>query len=130
MKSQSWIFLDYVDSRGANRISEWLQAIPKGARVEFESLLDVIRPTKMPDRPQTGILHGECKGLFELIFKYDNVQYRPLFCYGPEKKDITILAGARKKNNRLIPPKICKTALNRKSEIQDRKRVTKHVRIK
>jgi hypothetical protein len=127
-----WTFLDYVDNRGNNRISEWLRSIPVKARVEFESLLDTLRGTRLLDRPQTGKLHGNCEGLWDFVFKADNVQYRPLFCYGPDAKarEITILVGAIEKGSKLRPPGVCKIGLARKDEIMaNRKRVVRHVRI-
>ena len=125
--------MDYVDGNGVNRISDWLQILPFEARVKFESLLDTLKGKDIFGAPQTKILKGNCKGLSEFRFKSGNIQYRPLFCYGPDgaKKEVTILAGAIEKSNRFDPPNICGTALRRKDEIKaDRKGVTKHVRIK
>jgi hypothetical protein len=121
-----WKFLDYVDGKGVNRISEWLLSLPVEARVEFEALLDTLKGKERLDRPQTGILEG---GLCEFIFKVHDVQYRPLFCYGPGNREVTILVGATKKNNRLIPPNVLRTALNRANEITNRNQVVGHVRI-
>jgi hypothetical protein len=129
-----WVFLDYVDRNGVNRISEWLLEIPLKASVEFEAMLDVLRGTTLLTRNQTGRLSGNLKGLYEFIFKVDNIQYRPLFCYGPNTKarEITILVGATKKSNRFEPPGVGKTAMSRAKEIWagDRRRVVRHVRIK
>jgi hypothetical protein len=128
-----WTFLDYVDMDGNNRVSEWLREVPIEARVEFEALLDILRGKKLLTRPETGKLYGQLNGLYEFVFKANKVQYRPLFCYGPDTKarEITILVGATKKNNRFIPPGAGKTAMSRAREIwaQDRKRVVRHVRI-
>lgn len=129
-----WTFLDYVDGDGVNRISEWLRSLPVEARVEFEALLDTLKGTERFDRPQVGRLSGKYRELWEFRFKdhVHNVIYRPLFCFGPGTvgKEVTILVGATKKNNRLIPPNICNTALVRAGEIRrNRRQVTKHVRI-
>jgi hypothetical protein len=130
MQSSGWTFFDYVDRNGVNKISEWLQSIPIGARVEFEALLDILRAKEILTRPQTGRLEGKCKGLYEFCFKKLNVQYRPLFCYGPGKREITILIGATKKNSRFIPPNVCRTALKRADEVEaNTKQVVRHVRI-
>jgi hypothetical protein len=129
-----WIFLDYVDSKGVNRISEWLQLIPVEARVEFENMLDLLKGRTLLTRPDTGKLTNELEGLYEFRFAVKNIQYRPLFCYGPNTKarEITILAGATKKNDRFKPPGIGNTAMSRAKEIWagDIKRVIRHVRIK
>jgi len=90
----------------------------------------------MLDRPQTGKLgqkKGEnCKGLYEFVFKSGNVQYRPLFFYGPDstKREITILAGAQERDWKFEPRGICKVALNRMDEVKsNRKQVVNHVRV-
>ncbi|MGD0353283.1 MAG: type II toxin-antitoxin system RelE/ParE family toxin [Dehalococcoidia bacterium] len=128
-----WTFLDYVDRTGVNRISEWLQSIPIDARVEFEVLLDMLRGKCILTRPETGKLYKALDGLYEFVFKVSNVQYRPIFCYGPDTKarEITILVGATKKNNRFIPAGVGITAMSRAKEIWagDRKKVVRHVRI-
>ena len=122
--------MDYTDRNGMNKISEWLQSLPIEARVEFEALLDILKAKAIFSRPQTAMLSGKCKGLGEFRFKKSNVQYRPLFYYGPEVREVTILVGAIKKNNRFIPPNACKIALNRIDEIKtNRNQVVKHVRI-
>ncbi len=128
-----WTFLDYVDKNGVNRISEWLQSLPIQARVEFEVLLDMLRGKSLLTRPETGKLHGELNGLYEFVFRVSNIQYRPIFCYGPETRarEVTILVGATKKNNRFSPPGVGRTAMSRAKEIGagDRRRVERHVRI-
>ena len=133
MTQPRWTFFDYVDGNGNNRISDWLRSIPLEARVEFEALLDVLKGVTILTRPQTGRLGGNLKGLFEFRIKVKNVQYRPLFCYGPNTKarEITILVGATKKNNRFIPPGVDIIAMSRAKEIKanDRRRVVRHVRI-
>ena len=128
-----WTFLDYVGANGTNVVSEWFEGTPIEARVEFEALLDSLRGKTLLTRPETGKLHDELDGLYEFVFKAKNVQYRPLFCYGPDTKarEITILAGATKKNNRFIPPGVGKVAKLRAKDILagDRKKVVRHVRI-
>jgi len=130
MQSGSWTFLDYVNGNGVNKISEWLRSLPIEARVEFEALLDTLKAKETFGRPQTGTLRGKCKGLCEFRFKKHKVQYRPLFCYGPGNREVTILVGATKKDKRFIPPNACKTALNRTGEIEaNKEQVVSHVRI-
>lgn len=130
----SWIFPDYVDLNGHNKISEWLREIPTLASVAFEALLDNLRPIPVLSRDTfTGRLHGECDGLYEFIVKAAKVQYRPLFFYGPNSsaREITILAGAIERGDKLYPADVCRTALRRYAEVSmDRRRVTKHVRIR
>jgi hypothetical protein len=131
-----WTYLDYVDVHGVNRIAEWLKSLPLGARVEFDSLLITLKPVRILDRPQVGKLgrkHGEdCKGLYEFVVKFGNVQYRPIFFYGPDsaRRQITILAGAKERDGKFEPRGICKIALNRMNEVKANiRQVVNHVRV-
>ncbi len=129
---KNWTFLDYVSINGENKISVWLQSIPLKARVEFEAMLDVLKGKERLERPQTGKLTRECKGLYEIRFKSDNVQYRPLFIYGPDtqNREVTILIGATKNGKIWDPPSACRTAHNRAGEIAiNRRQVVRHVRV-
>jgi hypothetical protein len=119
-----WTFLDYVEANGNNQVSAWLGGIPQGARGEFEALLDTIKPLQRLDRPQTGVLLGECEGLYEFVITHGKVQYRPLFVYGPRPREITILAGATKTGGigrttptKWDPPNVCATAKRRQRNL-------------
>ncbi len=128
---KNWSFLDYISVNGENKVSTWLKSIPFKASVDFEAMLDQLKVKERLERPEVGILKGNCKGLLEFRFKVDKVQYRPLFCYGPDTKnrEVTILIGATKKNKRFIPPSACKTAIKRAGEITaNNKQAVKHVR--
>jgi len=131
-----WTYFDYVEGNGNNQISAWLHAIPAGARDMFEALLDSIRPFRTLNRDTgTGKLDGDCDGLYEFIFKFEGVQYRPLFVYGPNNREITILVGATKTSRRRRtiwdPPEACDTAHRRYRNLQNETaKVVKHVRIR
>lgn len=63
--------------------------------------------------------------MFEIRFEEGNVAYRVLARYGPQRGEVTLLAGATKSNNRLRPPGVLATAGRRRDEIlSDRRRVT------
>jgi hypothetical protein len=67
-------------------------------------------------------LSGECDGLWELRFKADGVQQRPL-CFRSGPNELTLLFWAQEKNSRFVPRSACAVALRRKSEVlHDRNR--------
>jgi hypothetical protein len=61
------------------------------------------------DRPYVGQLHRECKGLFEIVLKVDNVQHRPIG-YFSGKEEFTFLFFATERDHKLDPPGTCKLA--------------------
>lgn len=122
-----WTFLDFVDERGVNLIHRWIEGLPTNAKVRMQARIPLMAGMPVLRFPYTRMLEGDCDGLFEIRFEVDNVQYRPLAYYGPERRDITILTGATEVGGRLEPPGICGTALNRKSLVeQDRRYVCPH----
>lgn len=121
-----WTFLDYVDSSGSNQIEAWLESLPVGARkpvrAKLAAILIFASPQERLQPPHFEPLPG--MRMFKVKFKL-NVQYRILACYGPDRREVTLLAGAIEKNDRYRPPSVFDTAARRRAEIlSDRKRVT------
>lgn len=118
-----WEFRDFLDESDRNVIREWISGIPKDARQRLVWQLRNLESTPPPLERKHGIgkLERECAGLLELIFEVDNVQYRPLCCYGPGRRVITLLLGAQKKSrgkrnrNDFDPHNACELALRRKN---------------
>jgi hypothetical protein len=122
-----WTFLDFVDHRGRNLIHDWIEGLPMKARVRLQVQIPILAGLPLLRLPYTRMLEGECDGLFEIRIEVDNVQYRPLAYYGPEKREITILTGATEVGGQLQPPGICATALSRRDLVeQDRRYVCPH----
>jgi hypothetical protein len=61
-------------------------------------------------------LEGECDGLYELRFKADKVQQRPLGLFLSDSIFV-ILLWATEKNDRFVPKAACEIALRRKVEV-------------
>ena len=129
-----WTFLDFVDDRGENQIRAWIEGQPpsfgKRLRATLNARLDLLSAMKpLRGLPYTKILDGECDGLFEIRFKANNVQCRPLCFYGPNRTEITILMGAKEMNGRFVPPNACTTAQSRKALVESERRyVREHER--
>jgi hypothetical protein len=67
-------------------------------------------------------LAGECEGLWEIRFKADRVQQRPLGFHISDT-EFVILFWATEKGNKFVPASACATALTRKAEVlADRRR--------
>lgn len=113
----AWAFKDFVSPAGRNLIHEWLEGLPARARINARiRLLELTDELRFPD---VRILRGECRGLFELRVKADNVQYRPLGYYGPGRGEVTLLIGAVERGGHFEPPSACRTALDRQALIAD-----------
>ena len=122
----SWTFLDYVDSDGSNQIEAWLDSLPKPARTPVRARLTgilIMHSVQEQLRPPTfDPLPG--RRMFKITFEKRRVAYRVFACYGPERKEVTLLAGAVERNNQYRPPGVFDTAARRRDEIlSDRRRV-------
>ena len=122
-----WTFLDYVDSNGSNQIEAWLESLSPSARTlvrpRLATILAFASPQERLQPPRFEALQG--LGMFEIKFQLKNVAYRILAWYGPGRKEVTLLAGATKKNDQYRPPSVLDTADRRRAEIlSDEGRVT------
>ena len=120
-----WNFLDFVDSRGVNVIESWLWTLAMEARLEINTRIQYLAVTPVLRRPYTGRLHGY-DGLYEIVVTRRRVQYRPLWCHGPNKKDITILMGATERGGEFDPPTACEIAQTRRAMIGIKGRTCEH----
>jgi len=65
-------------------------------------------------------LHGYDR-LCEIIIKFSKIQYRLFGCFGPERKQFTILIGVTKKNGNYTPKGAFEIAEKRRGLITDRR---------
>lgn len=114
----SWTVKDFVNEGGTNVIHEWLHKLSKGARSRINNRLDLMRKLPQLQMPYARVRVAEGDGLIEIRVKAEKVQHRPLAFYGPYQGDVTLLVGAIEKNDRLMPPDACATALRRKRQAQ------------
>jgi hypothetical protein len=108
-----WTFKDYVSASGRNEIHDWLNGLPVAAKATLNVFIQNLEATPDLKEPAMKELRGH-KGVYELRQKVNNVQYRPLCCYGPARREVTILIGASKKGGVWNPPKAIDTAKTRK----------------
>jgi len=106
----------YVTKRGIQAIHEWIDNLPIRAQVAIDERIRFLALGGIWPCQYARKLRGYYK-IWEIRVKSENIQYRPLGCFGPGKNVFSILIGATKKNNRFIPPNAPKTAEKRKQLI-------------
>lgn len=109
---------DYLAADGKTEVREWLDSLLTRARAKIQARIVVLESMKVLQRPYVGILAGDCDGLLEIRVNSGNVEYRPLACYGPGGRQVTILYGTLEKNRKFVPPDACRNALTRRQVIQ------------
>jgi len=121
-----WTFKDYVDSDGKNVVRSWLNGLPKPAKAKINTTIGFLEAMPRLEMPYVRVLKGTCAGLMELRVTSGNVQYRPLCCYGPGEKEVTILFGAVEKGGKFVPLSACSIALMRKAQLSEGGRTRDH----
>jgi hypothetical protein len=122
-----WQFRDFLDGRGTNVIRAWTVALPPVAQAKLDMIILVLQAANIWPWPAQYIstLRGY-EGILELRVGSSGVQYRPLGCYGPGRREFTILIGSVEKGGRL-PKSDCGTAVERRKVIlEDRGRTCEH----
>lgn len=107
----------YKEHNGTIPFIKWLKDQPQALVEEFNDRLVYIE-NELHWEPQyikklTGKKH---KDLWEVRIKFEKQQYRMFFFLGPGRKEITFLAGAKKKQNKYSPTNVLDTSLKRLNE--------------
>jgi hypothetical protein len=121
---KEWIFKKFIDfnRRGAiSEVSEWLVGLPYNVRTRMNAIINHMEITRVWSTRYFKALKGY-NGIYEIRFIVNNIQYRPLGCYGPDEKQFTILIGATKKGNRFNPANARELAMERRRMIHEDKR--------
>ncbi len=126
-----WTFLDYVNDSGVNVIADWAKGLSsKRARAKFHSRITYLQALKKEQwGHKSGAMTGtEWNDIYEIRFEAENIQYRPFFCFGPERQEVTILMGAEERGGAIEPRSAAATCQLRRAEIKEggRNHVTPH----
>jgi len=97
-----WSFRVFVSERENREIDGWLDVQPKGAQAKIKKIITYLEITNIWGRPYVA-KRKETDDIWEIIAGFDNIQYRPLGCFGPGRHEFTLLIGAREKGGRLEP---------------------------
>ena len=94
-----------------------MATLPPAAQAKIDTIILTLRAyPKLPWPPQyVSALRGY-RDIYELRVCSCGVQYRPLGCFGPAKKEFTILIGSIEKGGKL-PKDDCETAAERRKTI-------------
>ena len=89
----------YLDERGLSDLEESLR-IDAGVKAKIDNILLNLSGMNNLGYPLKPLKGNENRGLYELPFEVNNVQYRPLGCYGPARHEFTFLILATKKQGK------------------------------
>jgi hypothetical protein len=119
--------MQYVSDRGVREFREWVDGQPdKRARVRIDEFIRGLQGVREWQFPDTRQLHGPCDGLVELRICCNKVEYRPLGFYASGYRFVLVFGAlekgrGRKAKSNFDPPTACRTALERKKAILERR---------
>lgn len=113
-----WDFRCYLSPVGVDVIDQWYQAQPDKLKAKFDIRVRYLRqqPRSAWIRPYFDKLSGECAGLGEIRFEWNNVQYRPIGFFSGESKFVLVLV-AKERGGKFDPRGTCAIAQRRKNEV-------------
>src|SRR5438132_13951361 len=100
-----WTFKCFLSEGGRDLIDDWYAELPPKAKAKFDNLLEHFR-----DNPHHKWGNNYLKalvgydGIFEIRFQIQNVLYRPLGYFGPQRGNFAFLIGALEQGDRFVPP--------------------------
>jgi hypothetical protein len=108
-----WTFSDYVSERGTNEIHQWLNSreVPPGAKAKINARIISLQGFPLFPEQYFSAYKG-WDDLYELRVGFGGVQYRPFGCYGPQRRQFTILVGGIEKGK--IPKRLLEVADERR----------------
>lgn len=111
----------YESSRGKNEVQETYDSGTDALKAGLEVALAYLKVRNRQNwqRPHAAKMSKceEFRDFFEIRFKANNLQQRPIGYFGPGENDFTILIWATEKGNKLIPEEWCKKANRFRNEI-------------
>lgn len=119
-----WTFYDFVESNSENVVRVWFDGLPSSerelVRADFDTRLDMLGGMAIVDwRPpySVALTGNQWAGVNEIRWKVNRIQYRALYCFGPQRKEVTPLACYLKRDG--LPPGAASLAQGRKALIDD-----------
>lgn len=112
-----YTFYDYMEG-GVNVIQVWLNGIPTGARVKFNTRLIHLEATPPGQwaRPFVDTLDGHCAGLFEIRVPLSHQQYRIIGSHMGADRTPTLLHCFIKRGDK-VPKVECDSAKEIKNKV-------------
>ncbi len=117
-----WKILTFVHDSAKCDVQDQYDSATAELRASFEVAVSYLAslPKQEWRRPKAAKLtdNRRFREFYEIRFKADSVQQRPIGYFGPNSTDFTILIWAIEKGNSLIPATWHKTAMSRMAEIK------------
>lgn len=129
--SKMWLLKSFTSPDGKTIVGLWYAAQDEVVKTAFRTRMKflVAQGENGWERPKVGQLrHGDCKGLFEIVLKFNKVQHRPIGYYSG-KMEFTFLAFATERDGEFDPPNVCTTAQKRLKIIREDKERVREFRI-
>lgn len=116
-----WNIRCYVNSSGRNEIFDWYQSQSDSIQAAFDSSLEYLIEQDRSGwvRPKATRLKNDLyKDIYEIRFKADNKQIRPLGFFGPiTNSEFTILSCVLEKGGKFEPKNAVAKADERKNDV-------------
>lgn len=114
-----WKFRVYVGATGSAEVQKAIGRFDDAALEAFKSAVRHLAASPRDEwrRPEAAKLTGG-DDLFEIRFKANNTQWRPVGFFGPSPGVFTITAICNKKQDVYAPPDAFKTAARRKRQVE------------
>ena len=124
--NEEWTFFDFLSARRENEIHRWLNSkeVPKNAKAKINARIASLRG--FPTFPENFFsAYTGWDDLYELKAVYGGVQYRPFGCYGPQRRQFSLLVGGIEKGK--VPKRLLEVADERRKIVAaDPTRVCPH----
>lgn len=110
--------MTYWNFKTVDEFQEWMDNQPHDVRATIHEVMDQVKINPRLEPPSVKKLEDH---VWELRAKVNRVRYRPLFCLGPGRGELTFLIGSTKTSNnkktRFDPINAVKTAETRRNLI-------------
>jgi hypothetical protein len=125
MNNNIWKFKVFVSINNVCDFEKWFDSQIPEDRAKIKIFIDRLLIAESWSPKHVRPLSGYSK-INELVIKGKKIQLRPLGCFGPTRKDFTLLLGAIEKNDHFIPKDAPKKAETRyKLVLSDGERYTR-----
>jgi hypothetical protein len=97
-----WKFKVFISINGVCDFEKWLKEQIPEDRAKIDIFIDRLLVTESWSKKHVRPLTSYSK-INELVIKGKKIQLRPLGCFGPKRKEFTILLGAEERGDHFVP---------------------------
>lgn len=102
MSIDIWKFKVYISINNVCDFNKWYKDQIPEDRAKIDIFINRLKITETWSKKHVRPLTNYSK-INELVIKGKKIQLRPLGCFGPQRKEFTILMGATEKNDDFVP---------------------------